>query len=187
MKTQLLTAIAALTLSTAASAQFYGVASAGLTRLDVDCTGTSSCDKSDTGIKLLGGYKFMPNLAAEIGYFDYGKSKAAAPGITGDIKNSAFGGGVAYHLDVAPNWVGVGRLGLAQVKTKISGTVAGLGSASDSDTNTALYGGLGVGYKLNRNLSIDGAWDFSKSKYDKNGASTSGNINMFSAGVTYAF
>ena len=187
MKTQLLTALAALTLSTAASAQFYGVASVGTSRLDVDCTGASSCDKSDTGIKLMGGYRFMPNLAAEIGYFDYGKAKAAAPGITGDIKNTAFGGGVAYHLDLAPSWNAVGRLGIAQVKTKISGSIAGFGSGSDSDNNTALYGGLGVGYKLRPNLSIDGAWDFSKSKYNKNGADESGNINMFSVGVTVGF
>lgn len=187
MKVQVLTALAALALSTAASAQLYGVVSAGISRLDVDCTGASSCDKSGTGIKLLGGYRFMPNLAAEVGYFDYGKAKAAAPGITGDIKNTAFGGGVAYHLDLAPSWNAVGRLGVAQVKTKISGTVSGLGSASDSDSNTALYGGLGVGYKLNRNLSIDGAWDFSKSKYNKNGVDESGNINVFSVGVTYGF
>ena len=187
MRVQVLTALAALTLSTAASAQVYGVVSAGISRLDVDCTGASSCDKSGTGIKLLGGYRFMPNLAAEIGFFDYGKAKASGSGVTGEIKNTAFGGGVAYHLDLAPSWNAVGRLGVAQVKTKISGTVSGLGSASDSDNNTALYGGLGVGYKLNRNLSIDGAWDFSKSKYNKNGADESGNINMFSVGVTFGF
>ena len=159
MRVQVLTALAALTLSTAASAQVYGVVSAGISRLDVDCTGASSCDKSGTGIKLLGGYRFMPNLAAEIGFFDYGKAKASGSGVTGEIKNTAFGGGVAYHLDLAPSWNAVGRLG----------------------------GGRGVGYEASGTLSVDGAWDFSKSKYNKNGADESGNINMFSVGVTFGF
>jgi OOP family OmpA-OmpF porin len=187
MNTKLLTALAALTLSAAASAQTYGVASVGIARVDVDCTGAASCDKSDTGFKLMGGYKFTPNVAAEIGYFDFGKAKASGSGVNAELKNSAFGGGVAYHLDLAPSWNAVGRLGLAQVKTKISGTVSGLGSASDSDNNTALYAGLGVGYKLSKTLSIDGAWDLSKSKYNKNGVDESGNINMFSVGVTFGF
>lgn len=187
MKIQLLTALAALTLSTAASAQFYGVVSAGQSRLNVDCSGTSSCDKTGNGFKLMGGYKFMPNLAAEIGYFDYGKAKATAPGINAEIKNTAFGGGVAYHLDFAPSWGGVGRIGISQVKTKISGTVSGLGSASDSDNNITPYLGLGVGYKVSKNLSIDGAWDFSRSKYNKNGVDESGNINVLSIGLTFGF
>jgi OmpA-OmpF porin, OOP family len=191
MKTQLLTALAALTLSTAASAQFYGVVSAGVSRLDVDCTGASNCDKTDTGFKLLGGYKFMPNLAAEVGYFDFGKAKATFQDpvlgpINADIKNTAFGGGVAYHVDLAPNWNAVGRLGLAQVKTKLGASALG-SSGSDSDNNTALYAGLGVGYKVAKNVSIDGAWDFSRSKYNKNGVDESGNINVFSVGVTFGF
>ena len=187
MKTQILTALAALTLSAAASAQTYGVASIGVSRLDVDCTGTSTCDKSDTGFKLMGGYKFMPNLAGEIGYFDYGKATASASGVNGEIKNSGFGGGVAYHLDLAPSWNAVGRLGVVQMKTKISGTVSGVGSASDSDNNIGLYAGLGVGYKLSKTMSIDGAWDFARSKYNKNGVDESGNLNMFSVGVTVGF
>ena len=187
MKTQLLTALAALTLSTAASAQFYGVVSAGVSRVDVDCTGASNCDKTDTGFKLLGGYKFMPNLAAEVGYFDFGKATASGGGVSAEIKNNAFGGGVAYHLDLTPTWNAVGRIGVAQVKTKLSGTVAGVGSASDDDKNTALYAGLGVGYKVAKNVSIDGAWDFSRSKYNKNGVDESGNINVFSVGVTFGF
>ncbi len=141
----------------------------------------------DTTSHLEFGYKFMPNLAAEIGYFDFGKVRASAPGINAELKNSAFGGGVAYHLELAPSWNAVGRLGLAQVKTKISGTVAGLGSASDTDNNTALYAGLGVGYKISKTLSVDGAWDLSKSKYNKNGVDESGNINMFSVGLTFGF
>lgn len=187
MKKQLVAAAAALLLSSGAFAQAYAVVSVGNGKLNLDCAGATTCDKSDTAFKLLGGYKFAPNFGAEIGFFDFGKAKAADATTTGEVKNSAFGGGVAFMQDIAPNWNFVGRIGLAQVKTKITGTVAGVGSGSDSDNNMALYGGLGVGYKVTPAVSVDAAWDFSKSKYDKNGASTSGSINVLSVGLTFSF
>jgi OmpA-OmpF porin, OOP family len=186
MTKQLIAALAALTVSAVASAQGYGVVSAGVSRLNADCTGTTSCDKSDTAFKLLGGYKFMPNLAAELGYFSFGKAKASDGAIDVEIKNTGFGGGVAFHQDVAPNWPFVARLGLAQMKTKIS-AAAGGGSGSDSDNNIALYGGLGIGYKIAKSVSIDASWDFSKSKYNKNGVDESGSLNAISVGLTFGF
>jgi OOP family OmpA-OmpF porin len=187
MKTKLIAAAAALFLCAGAQAQGYASVSVGQARLNLDCSGATTCDKSDTAFKLIGGYKFAPNFGAELGYFHFGKAKAAGGGISGEVTNTAFGGGVAFMQDLAPNWNFVGRLGLAQVKTKISGTVAGVGSASDSDNNIALYGGLGVGYKIAPNVSLDAAWDFTKSKYDKNGADFSANINVLSVGLTFSF
>ena len=187
MKRHLLTGLAVLAFSAAASAQSYGVVSVGSSKLNLDCSGATVCDTSGVGVKLLGGYKFTPNLAAELGYFNFGKAKAADSGISLDVTNTAFGAGLAYHQDFAPDWNFVARLGVAAVKTRVDAVVAGLGAASDSDNNTALYGGLGVGYKLSKTMSLDAAWDFSKSKYNKNGVDTSGNINMFSVGATFGF
>jgi OmpA-OmpF porin, OOP family len=178
--------LALLAGSAAASAQGYGSISIGASRLDADCAGATTCDKTGTAFKILGGYKFAPNLAWELGYFDFGKAKAADAGIAGEIKTNAFGGGVAFHQDLSNDWNFVGRLGLAQVKTKISGT-AGSISASDSDNSVQPTLGLSVGYKLNKTTSIDGAWDFTRSKYDKNGASFKGNVNAFSLGLTFGF
>jgi OOP family OmpA-OmpF porin len=186
MKKQMLTALAVLAFSAAASAQTYGVVSAGVSKQNIDCTGAASCDDSGTAFKLMGGYKFMPNLAGEVGYFDYGKAKASGGGASLDAKTTAFGIGAAYHVDFAPSWTGVARLGVAQVKTKLNATLGGL-SASDSDNNTALYGGLGVGYRLSSTVTIDGAWDFTKSKYNKNGVDESWNVNALSVGLTFAF
>jgi len=186
MKKQMLTALAVLAFSAAASAQMYGVVSAGVSKHDIDCTGAATCDDSGSAFKLLGGYKFMPNLAGEVGYFDFGKAKATGGGASLDAKTTAFGLGVAYHLDFSPTWTGVGRLGVARVKTKLNAGFGGL-TASDSDNNTALYGGLGVGYRLSSTVTIDGAWDFTKSKYNKNGVDESWNVNAFSVGVTFGF
>lgn len=73
------------------------------------------------------------------------------------------------------------------MKTKISGSVDGAGSGSESDKNTTFYGGLGVGYKISKALSIDAAWDISRSKFKKLDVDESGTINVFSVGLTLGF
>jgi OmpA-OmpF porin, OOP family len=174
-------------LSAAASAQGYGVLSVGMSKHSVDCGGTTSCDKSGTAYKILGGYKFTPLIAGEIGYFDFGKSTLKVGSDSLDVKVSGFGAGVALHGNLSPSWTAVGRLGLAQMKTKLTASVAGVGSGSDSDDNANLYGGLGIGYRVSNNVTIDGAWDFSRGEYKKNGLDESGNVNAFSLGLTFSF
>ncbi len=188
MKKHVLLAAAALALSGAASAQVYGVVSAGVSNIKIDCDGAEVCDKSDTAFKLLGGYKFTPNVAVEAGYMSFGKAKLRDSGASLDVGVTGFGIGAAFHQDLATNWNFVARLGLAQTKTKLDASVSGLGSGSDSDNNAQLYGGLGVGYKITKQLSVDGAWDFTKGKYNKDGVDLgSGNVNAFSIGLTFGF
>ncbi|MDH4060460.1 MAG: porin family protein [Aquincola sp.] len=188
MSKKLLVGLAALAFAAGASAQGYGVISAGVSKLSVDCAGAPTCDKSDTAFKLLGGYMLNPNLAVEVGYFDFGKAKLGDPTIgTGSITVSAFGGGVAWHQDLSQDWNFVARLGLAQVKTKLSATLIGVGSGSDSDNKVQAYAGLGVGYKLSKTMSLDLAWDTSRGKYSKNGISESGTVNAYSVGLTFGF
>lgn len=187
MSTKSLIALATIAFCATAAAQPYIVGSVGLSRLSADCTGVSNCDKTDVGYKALGGFKFAPNFAAEIGYADFGNAKASEGGVAASIGNTAFLVGGAFHQDLAPDWNFVARLGAARVKTKISGTVDGAGSASESDKNTTFYGGLGVGYKVSKALSVDAAWDISRSKFKKMGVDESGNINVFSIGLTLGF
>jgi OOP family OmpA-OmpF porin len=186
MKKSSVLALAFFAASGAACAQPYVLLSAGSARLNADCTGTTSCSNRSTGFKAMGGYKFAPGLGVEVGYFDYGKAKASASGVTAEIANTGIGAGVAFMQDIGPDWAFAGRLGLASVKTKISGTVGAV-SVSDSANNAAAYFGLSIGYKVAKTVSIDLAWDMGRSKYNKNGADTSGNINMLSLGVTAGF
>lgn len=173
----------ALLASPAVLAQAYVGLGIGSADIDASCTGATSCDTSSTGGKLFGGFKFMPNLAAELHYFNYGKAKASGPGaVSGEIKATGWGGGVAYGGEFAPQWLGVVRLGVARNEADVSGTVGGFTSA-DSKTSTQPYGGLGVGYAVSKNLSVDVALDVSRVKY----ASEKANVRLLSVGVTYGF
>ena len=182
MKKHVLLAVAALALSGAASAQVYGVVSAGVSKHDIDCEGTTSCDNTGSAFKVLGGYKFNPNRALEGGYMSFGKSKAVVDDIDLDLNITGFGVGVAFHQDFATNWNFVARLGLAQMKSKLTGRAGGV-SASVSDNNAELYAGLGVGYKLTKQMSLDAAMDFSKGDVD----GSKDNVAAFSLGLTFGF
>jgi OmpA-OmpF porin, OOP family len=182
MKKQVLLAAAALALSSAASAQVYGVVSVGSSKIKIDCAGAATCDESGTAFKLLGGYKFTPNFAIEGGYMSFGKAKAADPGISADFTVNGFGIAGAFHQDFATNWDFVARLGLAQMKTKVNATL-GSATGSDSDSSAQLYGGLGINYKLTKQLSVGAAWDFSKAEFSGEKA----NVNAYSLGLTFGF
>jgi Outer membrane protein beta-barrel domain len=186
MKKAVSVLVATMALCGAASAQTYVTVSGGRGSHDLDCAGAATCDESGSAYKLMGGYKFKSNLAAEFGVLSFGKARAADPGVALAVTTSGFGGGVAFLGDLSPSWTLTARLGLAQVKTKIDATVSGV-SASDSDSNAQLYAGLAIGYKITPSMSIDLAFDSSKTKYSKNGVSTSGNVSAVSVGFTAAF
>lgn len=184
MKKQVLLAVAALALSGAVSAQVYGVVSAGVSKLTTDCAGADPCDKSDKAFKILGGYKFTPNVAAELGYFNFGKSRFGVPGATATLSSTAFGGGVAAYGDISESWNLAGRLGLAQAKAKLDVNVPGAGSVGNtSDNSTQAYLGASVGYKLSKSTSIDLSWDTTRVKFQDG----SDNVHAFSLGMTFGF
>jgi OOP family OmpA-OmpF porin len=182
-------AIAALT-SLATTSAFadggYIGGAVGQSHFNADCSGTTNCKNNDTGYKLFGGYKFSPNMAAEVSYFDYGKITAGVP-LGGtvfnvQIKGSGVGLGVAFMGDFAPQWSGVARVGIASNRTKVSATGGGF-SGADSETKATAYAGLGVGYALTKEMKIDAALDFSNLKYSGQTA----NVRLLSVGLTYAF
>ena len=175
-----------LCVSGSAFAQGYVGVAAGSARLNVDCTGTTSCSGSDTGMKLFGGYRFSPGFAAELVYADFGKAKATvgtgAGAVTGSIKSSLIGIGVAASSNFTADWSGVARVGVGRVKADVNGTGFGV-SASTSDTSTQAYVGLGLGYAVSKTVSLDAGFDFSRSKF----AGESGGLRLFSVGATFSF
>src|SRR5689334_17289823 len=57
---------------------FYAGVAVGQSTIRGACDGVPlSCDDTDTGWKLTGGYQFNKNFGAEIGYVDLGKASAS--------------------------------------------------------------------------------------------------------------
>lgn len=187
--------VAAIALMAAASAQAQGYAgiNVGGSRINVDCAGFTTCDKSDTGYKLYGGYDFGGGLAGEVVYFDWGKVKATGAldlgngPVTGSgkLKADGFGAGVAYFFPVSPEWVPVVRAGIVRNTGKVDLTpsVGGI-TLSDKQSSTTAYFGLGIGYKVGPNLFVTGEWDFSRVKYLE---TEKDDMSLLTIGLRYKF
>jgi OOP family OmpA-OmpF porin len=178
--------VAALGASTAFAQQAYVGGAVGQAHANADCSGTTECSVNSTGFKLFGGYKFTPNLAGEVTYFDFGRIKAGVPTSIGTvdvkIKGTGLGLGVAYSADFAPQWSGTGRLGVAFNHTAVDAASGGV-TASDSENSTNPYVGVGVSYEIQKGLKLDAGLDFSRFKY----SGESANVRLLSVGVNYAF
>lgn len=175
----------------AASSMFAGAAFAeggyvggaiGQGYTNLDCSGAATCNRSDTGAKVFGGYQFDKNLAAEVTYFDFGKARAADSGVSLDLSSSAVGVGLALMGEFAPQWSGVARLGVASVRMKGDATVSSL-SGSTSESNTKAYAGLGIGYEVAKGLSLTAAIDISRGEI----VGESMSLRLVSVGLSYGF
>ena len=115
----------------------------------------------DVGLKILGGYQFHRNIAAELGYgllYDKGGVKVTA------IEAVAVG-----MFPIANQFSVIGKLGFADVEAKSGGA---------KNNETELTWGLGVQYDINRNLGIRALWQ----RYETDEAT-----DFLAVGVTYKF
>jgi OOP family OmpA-OmpF porin len=176
-------ALAALASGSAFAQQAYVGGAVGQSHVNLDCSGVPNCTTNDTGYKVFGGYKFTPNLAGELTYFDWGKASGSSGAARAEVRGTGFGLGVAFMGDMAPQWSAVGRLGVATNKAKGEGTFNGAVVVSDSETKTTAYAGVGIGYAVTPQMTIDAALDFSNLEL----SGEKGNVRLFSVGVTFKF
>ncbi|NCT82105.1 MAG: porin family protein [Comamonadaceae bacterium] len=181
-------AIVLATLLAAASAhaqspsQAYVSLAAGATHFSVDCTGTTSCDTSDTGGKLAIGYAFGNGFSLEAGYMSFGKFKGADGAMSVTIKPTALTLGGAYALPLGTDWGMNVRLGIAQVKTKASATVGSL-SGSDSESKAKVYAGVGLTYAVSQTVKLELGLDSTEAQF----GGEKGTVRMVSLGARFAF
>lgn len=167
-----------------ALAQGYLGLTLGNTTQDVNCSGWSRCDDSDTGFKLYGGYKFAPNMSLEGGYTDFGSVGLGNTLASGSYSATALSVGGAFFLPLAPKLTGTARLGLAYVDADYGyAGPFGLFAASSSDSSVEPYLGLALSYALTPQLSLTGSLDWQRVKYP-NG---SGSARMLGLGLSYGF
>ncbi|HET8870466.1 MAG TPA: outer membrane beta-barrel protein [Aquabacterium sp.] len=186
MKKTILAGVLALAAG-GAMAQVYAGAGVGLTEFNVDCTGSETCDNSSSGFKFYGGFSFTPNIAAEIGYIDFGTSKQTgyvySTLVNLDLDATAVTAALALRGPLAHGLTAVGRLGVAQVKmtSKLS---SAYGSAPNhSETKSKLYVGVGLEHEFTNKLKGTLTADFTDGEI----YGESGSLRMLGVGLQYAF
>jgi OOP family OmpA-OmpF porin len=156
---------------------FYAGLSFGQSSADVDCSGLAQCDDSDTAWKILGGYRFNRNLAAELGYTDLGEVSAGDGGA-----NTITAEATAFELVAVGSWPVsnefsvYGKVGVFRWDVDATGT--GMFAGSESDSGTDLTFGVGVQYDFTKQLGVRGEWQRYAADED---------IDVISIGVVFRF
>jgi len=171
-------AAALLSASMTVSAQgssFYVGASAGTTSADFcDGLGLTSCDDSDTGIKVFGGAAINPNFALELGYADLGEITATGPGGTARIGVDGFQFAALGILPLNPKFNLFGKIGL--YLWDVSGTAPGVTISEDG--NDIMFG-LGAMWNLTQQFALRAEWE----QFDMDGE----DVSLISVGAQFRF
>ena len=115
----------------------------------------------DVGFKILGGYRFHPNIAAEVGYgMLYDKDRVEVTALEA-VAVGMFPVGNQFSI--------IGKLGLANVDVEVPG---------GSDDKTEITWGVGVQFDFSRNLGVRALWQ----RYETEDA-----IDFLGVGVTWRF
>ena len=97
---------------------------------------------------------------------------------SGDLKSNGLLFNAALRYQAAPSVNLVGRLGLANLKTKASEGIGG-----GSTTSTKPYFGIGAEYELNKQLRLTAGADFTRAKFEGETSS----VRLLSIGAQYDF
>ena len=178
--------------ATAADTPFYLGAGLGISNASKSCSQlggdgfSGSCDKKDSGIKIVGGYKFSEYLSAEIAYVNLGEFKASGTATSGAIdakaKVSGFQFGVLGQWSFADSFSVLGKLGGFRWDQKISGTASPTLSTGGTK-GTDIFWGMGLQYDFSRNFGIRAEWE----RYLDIGKSNKSDVDLFSINGLWQF
>jgi OOP family OmpA-OmpF porin len=151
-------------------------------------TGSSS---SNTGFGWSGfaGFKFMPFFGAEVGYTGYNEAtiKDSSGTQAGKDNHYSYEASAKGILPVSDTGVELfAKLGIARLRSHVTTTnttAASLISNFQTGTNTGtgLYMGVGGDYYFTPNIAANLQWARAK------GNSNTGNLDLYSAGLSYIF
>ena len=153
----------------------------------VDCASFSfsNCDSKAATFGILGGYQVNRNFAAELGYHDFGRVTFSGPGSANIKASAAELVGLGAYPFANPFSV-YGKLGAYRAESRISASLAGLGSGSLKDRNTDLTFGFGVRCDMTREAGVRAEWQRYKSV---GGDDTGGksDIDVITIGLIWRF
>jgi OmpA-OmpF porin, OOP family len=143
----------------AQEAGFYLGAALGQARLTDWCNSApgvtiTSCEDTDTGWKLFGGYRFNRYLAIEATYVDWGKVTGTANGISAAAEQTSMGAGVVGSFPINPQFSLFGKAGFLTTEQEISRP-----GASFTRDDTEFHYGLGVKYSFTPNWAARAEWE----------------------------
>jgi OOP family OmpA-OmpF porin len=172
------TAFAGSALAQAQESAWYLGASVGQGKATGSCSDlpTVSCDKTDSTWKLFGGYQFNRYIAAEGAYSDLGKRKTSGPGLSVEVKATAWElVGVGAYPIGSSGFAPYGKLGVYRTKAKVSANVPTTGD----DTHDDVTVGLGLRYDATKNISVRAEWQ----RYNGSGS----DLDVLSIGALWKF
>jgi hypothetical protein len=163
---------------------FYGAANISVVEAaGYECQGASVCEHAKVGGKVFGGWRFTPNLAAEVTYYYLGRFQATPDGkvaatsvASREFKNKALGVGIDWSGELLGVLTQHIRFGVAHVTT--NGSVAlGNGTVNEvHEGDTKPYVGLGLSYQFNNHLRFYQSYDYLRNKGGEH-------FHMFSMGL----
>ena len=106
----------------------------------------TACEDTDTGWKLVGGYRFSRYVAVEATYIDWGKVSGTANGISATAEQTSMGAGVVGSLPLNAQFSIFGKAGFLTTEQEIS-RPGGSFTADD----TEFHYGLGAKYAFTTN------------------------------------
>ena len=123
----------------------------------------AACDDQDTAWKIVGGYQFHPNFAAELQFMDLGTVSATVNDpVLGTVQvsadNTQFAASLVGILPVAAGLQLFGKIGvetIGQQQHASSSAFVFSGTASDS----GVLIGLGAKYAITQQLRLRGEWE----------------------------
>jgi OmpA-OmpF porin, OOP family len=189
MKTFQRTAIflASLMLCGIALAQGYVGVSAGQAKIDIDCSGTLTCDDTDNAYKIFGGYMFTPNYGIEGAYYNQGKVRQTfSDPSAGDVRATYKGDGLGvFGIGVLPfdRLSLFAKLGIVSSKIKLNANTSLLGDFSESDRSTKAAFGVGAGYEFTKNIGA--RFEFERLRVEFEGEKA--DVDLITVGVLYRF
>jgi OOP family OmpA-OmpF porin len=143
---------------------------------DATSIGFTGCDDKDVAWKLQGGYQFNRNAAVEVGYVNFGKFKATAPGVSGEVEAWAIELLGVLSIPLTREFSVYGKAGFFRWDADAKVTGGGL-LLTGSDNGTDFTFGLGLGYAFTPNLGARLEWQ----RY------ADVDVNIASLGLVYKF
>jgi OOP family OmpA-OmpF porin len=159
----------------------FGIGRGNLNVSGQDLTGlaNASVDDSDTTYTVRGGYRFHPNLAVELGYYDLGQysfnGTSGAVAVSGSAKAKSYGVSLVAIAPIQAFDL-YGRVGWAESELKVNANTA-LATANASDRQGEATYGLGARWNFSKNIGLFAEW----MKNDKI------KVDNYMAGVDFRF